>query len=257
MALSVFMVGMELKGVDTLLNGLKYKDVYYICGDLMKILIKLLFMGTCDGNTEDTILAFREDGTPITLLELKGYLEPENKKELADFVYYRLYGRYIKPFKELIDAKAALKAAVEAAKTEAETEAKKAPKLGFSIMANMCLLIETLQCFKEGIEDSKGRSKEMFIKFFTGNEIFNIDGENFFYHVRCGILHQGETKGGWKIKRLGEIYTEKSIDAEKFLYAMESILEGYIGDLTSSDLGGDPWDKCIIKLKSIRDNCTA
>ncbi len=70
-------------------------------------------------------------------------------------------------------------------------------RYGFAIVAIDCLLIETLQSFREGLTDSKGKSKDMFINFLTQRESFRDDfkkddAERFYYDIRCGVLHQAE-----------------------------------------------------------------
>ena len=70
-------------------------------------------------------------------------------------------------------------------------------RYGFAIVAIDCLLIETLQSFREGLTDTKGKSKDMFINFLTQRESFRDDfkkddAERFYYDIRCGVLHQAE-----------------------------------------------------------------
>ncbi len=71
---------------------------------------------------------------------------------------------------------------------------------GFAILALHCLLIETLQQFREGAIDTPPRKgEEYFIKFLTETSLkryFDKELAAEFYEViRCGILHQGEVKG--------------------------------------------------------------
>ena len=100
-------------------------------------------------------LAFK--GGKVSIGKLFNLLDPkENKKEEAiDFIYNRLYERYIEPSKLLVEIKSNATSSLSggciklhplAGVLKAILEAK----LGFSIMANMCLLIETLQSFKYG-----------------------------------------------------------------------------------------------------------
>jgi hypothetical protein len=81
---------------------------------------------------------------------------------------------------------------------------------GFASLALDCLLIETLQQFKEGVEDTPRRkAKEYFQKFLTsapfgGN--FDADTAGMFYdQFRCGILHQAELKGSSKVWKVGRM----------------------------------------------------
>ena len=75
---------------------------------------------------------------------------------------------------------------------------------GFAMMAISCLMIEAFVSFKKGWEDSGGRSAEAFSAFFNEADLFKgFRGheKKFYKNVRCGILHQAEATGGWKIAR--------------------------------------------------------
>lgn len=88
-------------------------------------------------------------------------------------------------------------------------------RYGFSIMAIDCILIETLQSFRDGLTDTKNRSKEMFKKFLTEREGFRehfdtAQAERFFYDFRCGILHQAEIMGPSLLWSVGLLKGEKA-----------------------------------------------
>lgn len=70
---------------------------------------------------------------------------------------------------------------------------------GFSILALDCLIIETLNQFYQGIDETKRPHKNAFWNFFNNSEFFKDDFNEdkaftFYEHVRCGILHQAQTK---------------------------------------------------------------
>lgn len=81
---------------------------------------------------------------------------------------------------------------------------------GFAIMSINCLLIETLNQFYYGVKDTdelkKDKTikhieniKDTFVDFLTTSTNFNgafdkQSSELFYYHIRCGLLHQAETK---------------------------------------------------------------
>ena len=76
---------------------------------------------------------------------------------------------------------------------------------GFAVMALDCLLIETLQQFREGQEETpRGQSGCYFYSFLTETSFgkwFNKEKAKMFYdQIRCGILHQAEVKGSSLIK---------------------------------------------------------
>lgn len=93
---------------------------------------------------------------------------------------------------------------------------------GFSIVALQCTLIEFLAAVKDGknyrrltkAEHKAGvkigpneydNSREIFTKFLSGDPVFapafpTIDeAEEFYVSVRCGLLHEAQTKNGWTI----------------------------------------------------------
>jgi len=83
-------------------------------------------------------------------------------------------------------------------------------RYGFTILAIDCLLIETLQSFREGLTDTKGKSKDMFINFLTQRESFKDyfkkdDAERFYCDFRCGILHQAEIMGDSLLRSVGNV----------------------------------------------------
>jgi len=138
---------------------------------------------------EEVVLArYISDGIEkkVTVSNYNQFILKKEKDSLADFIYGRLHSRYINPFEEhgSINKR----------------------KNGFSMMANYCLLIETLQSFINGWGDSDRKSGVAFKQFFTENKNFtelNEKGMEIYKHIRCGILHQGETTNGWRITREG------------------------------------------------------
>ncbi len=74
---------------------------------------------------------------------------------------------------------------------------------GFTVLAIDCLLIETFNQFYHGIDDSDEMFRpncKTFKDFFQRSNYFNKDFDTdekisiFYQHIRCGLLHQGETK---------------------------------------------------------------
>ena len=113
----------------------------------------------------------------------------------------RIQSRYLEPVDLLIKAD--------------ESRSPIERRYGFSIMAIDSLLIETLQSFRDGLTDTKNRSKEMFKKFLTEREGFRehfdeTQAERFFYDFRCGILHQAEIMGPSLLWSVGLLKGEKA-----------------------------------------------
>lgn len=92
----------------------------------------------------------------VTIKKYNEYVAERNIPLIAEFLYQRLHSRYLKPF-EFEDE---------------NCKYKDEYKNGFSIMANCCLLIETLESFKNGWEDSNKKSNLAFKKFFSSESNF-------------------------------------------------------------------------------------
>lgn len=158
------------------------------------------------------------------------------KESIADLIYERFYERYIEPFK------------------------CSTTKHGFGIMASSCLMIETLFCFQNGRKRTGEAGGEVFEKFFSGStklKCFSGYGQIFYKNIRCGILHQGETYGGWKIRRTGSLLniSDKVINATKFINAIDDELKIFVELLKTSNFYRKPWRGVIRKLDNICENC--
>jgi len=132
---------------------------------------------------------------------------------------------------------------------------------GFLKMSVACYMIETLQCFKMGEEDSEGKSRCMFKCFFEEEEPFSQlkqHSDDFYFNVRCGILHQSETSNAWRILCNGDLVDTKvyTINADKFIKALKESLDNYLKKLDSANSKEDEvWKRLIKKLQSIIKNC--
>ena len=228
-----------------------------------------------------------------TLAQLKKWINSpeENAEKIADFVYWRLYERYIRPFEvlieheEFINTKENKKIQID---DEQDDEQDDEPndeqkntqdylkvRIGFAIVANMCPVIEALEAFKLGKErfynekklDNVMSYEDAFIDFFEKEKekererdtLFNVPenfGKEFYKNIRCRILHQGGTGGGWKIKHIGDNriidVDAKIIDARKFLVKTKEILGNYRDGLKG---GSEDINNCVTKCKAIISNC--
>jgi len=118
---------------------------------------------------------------------------------------------------------------------------------GFAVMALDCLLIETLQQFREGkAETPSGKSGKYFRRFLTQtsfNEHFNDDLADLFYdQIRCGILHQAEVKKSSKVQTGDDVQLISKdetdgliINRRKFHKMMERVIQEYIDALRKND----------------------
>lgn len=98
-------------------------------------------------------------------------------QKAVDILADRIYGRFLKPISRI----------------EAYTYT------GFAVLALDCLLIETLQQFREGKASTPRRmSEQYFINFLTttsfGAYFDDRTAKMFYDQIRNGILHQAEVK---------------------------------------------------------------
>jgi len=83
-------------------------------------------------------------------------------------------------------------------------------RFGFAILAIDCLLVETLGAFIAGLENTRGRSEEIFCQFLTSRSQFrdnfsqSLAGQ-FYDEFRCGLLHQAEVRGNGKVWSVGPL----------------------------------------------------
>lgn len=174
----------------------------------------------------------------ITIEKYRDLKEAKNQEAIADMLYERFSERYIEPFRN------------------------HSFKHGFSMMASSCLMIESLFCFQRGRKKTGQAGSEVFEEFFKNSEklkSFEGHGALFYKNVRCGILHQGETYEGWKIRRKAELFnsSEKAINATKFLDALDHELKIFTDSLKTSRFHRRPWSGVIRKLNYICENCGA
>lgn len=134
---------------------------------------------------------------------------------------------------------------------------------GFLKMAVACLMIETLESFRQGKKDTKGKSEKMFKDFFATEEQlfpgFHDIASNFYSSIRCGILHQAESTNAWRILRKDDLLdkTNRTINATKFIKALEKSLNNYVDKLKTSKFNSTIWKNALRKIENICDNCKA
>jgi hypothetical protein len=184
----------------------------------------------------------------VTIADCNSYVDRQERDLIAEFIFRRLQSRYLKPF-QFEDQKYTQQF-----------------KNGFSIMANCCLLIETLQSFKNGWEDSQGKSMEAFTQFLSTETKFakvfksKKQKEGFYKNIRCGILHQGETTGGWTINRNRKgknLFDNSTFEVNSIVFAieLEASLKNYSEKLKTEKWDSETWDNFRTKMRKIISNC--
>lgn len=171
----------------------------------------------------------------VTVTQYRELEQNNDRQALAQFVRDRFNERYFRPIEST----------------------PVADKHGFTIMAVCCLVIETLESFYQGKEDTKYHSKEMFDAFFkrdTPLNVFTGDGDWFYKDIRCGILHQSEARGGWRILRNGPLLDlpTKRINATKFIKQLRKVVDIYANQIQRDDA---LWAQFKKKMKAVCDNC--
>jgi hypothetical protein len=175
----------------------------------------------------------------FTIAKYEYYKELKNRTTVAKAILLRFKDRYLDPIK---DAQA------------------------FTQMAVACLMIEALESFYRGWETTKGKSEGAFCYFFSRAKEFSEfrdHAEAFYTNVRCGILHQAETTGGWLLSqgRNSEYGTllnysdHPEINARRFVEALGKHLNEFYKELCSAPWGSPLWTNVIKKLDSICKHC--
>jgi hypothetical protein len=140
---------------------------------------------------------------------------------------------------------------------------------GFAIMALCSLLIETIQCYRDGLPSTnldelkrmkiptaeRKNGKNAFRDFFLlppNQKLFpGVDGNEFYANIRNGLLHQAQTKNGWKIDRRRPVLCDqhaKVIDRDKFSNALKESFDQYLTELGGNDWTHDIWKKARRKI---------
>jgi len=174
---------------------------------------------------------------------------PTAKNKLSDFLVGRYNERYFEPIDLLLCQRR---------------------NYGFAIMSLCCLLAETMECYRKGLPTTSAfewkkrvktindsapaeykittpiqNSKAAFIDFFQNNSTWfpNVDGEQFYYNFRNGLLHQAQTQDGWRIVTYGETYdvNHKTLNRTKFAKALRQCFDGFVETLRKLEWEDPIW----------------
>jgi hypothetical protein len=196
-------------------------------------------------------------GTVLDRLQRRG------KADIIDFLRKRHKERFFKPVKYLLDA----------------PRSEYGYGYGFAVMALCSLLIETIQSYWDGLpsthqgelnelrkhktppeysvpENSEWpqTGAEVFKRFFD-NPLFaplfpDIDYLQFYRNIRNGLLHQAQTKGGWRLEKEGSLWDnmERTVNRTLFAQRVEDAFDKYIEALEKRDWEDDLWKKARRKI---------
>lgn len=159
--------------------------------------------------------------------------EANERRKLGEFLVERFNERYFQPIEDSMS------------------------KHGFAVLAVACLVIETLESFYQGRPDTRGVSAKMFREFLARETPLKVlaAGNDWFYNdIRCGILHQSETRGGWKVRRKGPIVDAqgKTINATAILRALQKEVALYAQQIETNDV---LWENFQKKMRAVCANC--
>lgn len=186
------------------------------------------------------------NGKKYTFNEMTLLLKDEKNKEvISEIIYHRLFDRFLKIF------------------TYKPLNASEYNdyKSGFAIMTNCILLIETMSGFLNGHDRITTKGDYAFNEVFKKaklycNKLAIFENESIYKNVRCGLLHQGETYGGFKIRRRDDLFNkvENSINANYFLNELILFLNSYRSELKSARWDSEIWSRCRDKVNHIISN---
>ena len=177
----------------------------------------------------------------VTVGQYRAWEAGKKSAEIAAFIHQRFDERFLTPFEFLPSSL----------------------RSGFAQMAICCLMIETIESFYKGWKGTNGvKGSDVFEGFFARVRYFHDFqglGEEFYTHIRCGILHQAETTGGWLIRRRGMLVDEsnKVINADKFMKMLQIALDDYCQEITFARWNDIIWRKCRRKMNAIIEHCEA
>lgn len=191
------------------------------------------------------------------------WLHEGNTPELRTFLQNRHEARFFGP--------------IECLRTASNTH----DGYGFSMMALCCLLVETIQCYREGMPSTSEKEwrelvsiqnnelvpsnyrlpqgipkngSGVFEQFFRDFQSFfpNVNGPDFYRNVRNGLLHQAQTKDGWTIDTLGSRVCEpapkKHINRNLFSRALKTAFNHYLADLATKRWNDPEWKHAATKV---------
>jgi len=183
--------------------------------------------------SNDTLLTWKSQ---IQVRQVKDWIKAADKASLIKFLQERFTERYFDPLR--------------------------CASNGFLLMGVSCLIIEAMESYRQGWPDSDRLGSRPFSSFFARSHLFGVfqpAASEFYKHIRCGILHQGETTGGWTItqKDTAALFdvAQKRVNAAQFHKTLEQELANYLAELNAAGITDELWINCIFKMHSTIKNC--
>jgi hypothetical protein len=196
-----------------------------------------------------------------SITEVESWLAAGDTQRLASFFWKRHEVRFLAP--------------IECLRKAAETYSG----YGFSMMSLCCLLIETVQCYRDGMPTSSRKEwgllvdiqstepvppeyflptvlpktgRAVFEKFFFDFQSdFPMAGQDFYENIRNGLLHQAQTKSGWTIDAKGSVPCDplnKRINRDLFVQKLRICINNYFQVLRCASWGDANWTNAAKKM---------
>lgn len=121
---------------------------------------------------------------------------------------------------------------------------------GFAILAIDCLLVETLQRFREGRSAPRenGRLVRTFLgerlsEWFDDGSATQSKADTFYKRCRCGLHHSGQTDGDFRVRRSGPLIEfadgeRVAVNRTAFHEALKREFDAYLADLADTSKTG-------------------
>lgn len=174
----------------------------------------------------------------VTVAKYRQLEATKNGAAIADFIRERFLERYLRPIESMRE------------------------KNGFCIMAICCLLIEAITAFDQGWAGRIENRRQPYRKFFAEFGSFRVNAQQadaIYQNVRNGVLHLGETLGGWRILRKGPLldFANRTVNATRFAAEMSTCLDQYCNQLRRETWNKPIWQHFRNRMNELLRNCQA
>jgi len=141
---------------------------------------------------------------------------------------------------------------------------------GFATMALCALLVETIQSYEDGLPTTHSQElkrlrtlhripaayrlppslqvngKKTFQRFFLQHRqhFSGVSGTRFYKNIRNGLLHQGQTRAGWTLRKASSDICDpgrRIIYRDNFMEALEASFNEYLGKLRAREWDSRLW----------------
>jgi hypothetical protein len=130
--------------------------------------------------------------------------------------------------------------AVDLLVTDDESRSPKDRRWGFAILAIDCFLVETVEAFRLGLTDTRGKSRDVSVAFLTQRPAFKSFftpdlATRFYYEFRCGVAHNAQVFGTGRVWSIGPLLavdgSRITVNRTAFHQALMAALKDYVDDL--------------------------